>query len=209
MKSYLTIISGILCLTTRILYQPHAERLFHAVFKEWNQSTIAFINREAKRAQYADWRSAYRKREKIVQSLLNSPTANDSDEIDKGQPARYKFLKQIHVDSIINKHFFIIETTLSAEVAQSRSYLIENSALGSHIRVYMYFNNRWKMKRDTIVPKIDLRSEIETHETNISVNGVNLTDVILTEFNSSKIRSIYHLAGSIPKNDCLIRIANF
>jgi hypothetical protein len=206
MKLYLILIIAFVCSANKIIGQTNDEQFVETIFTRWNQSTLASIDLQSKKAIYSDWRSDFEKRSKVLPTILYSPTANERDEFGKGKPDRYKFLEEIHIDTLKNKHFFIIETTLGGEVAQSRNYLIEADDHGLRVIVYVYLKNNWKMKRDMIIPNVGLHSKIRDYKKDASLDGVNDADLILTEFSSLKIQSRYYIAVSISKDDDIIRI---
>ena len=206
MKTYLFLISVFVCFANEVIGQKQDEKLVKTVFEKWNQSTLASIEFQSKRAVNPEWRTEFKQRLQFAQEILYSPTANDHDEFGKGEPDRYKFLKAINIDTLVHKHFFIIETTYS-EGSSSTNFLIEDSKEGTHVSAYAYVKNHWKWMCDTVISKVDLHSRIKGYKKNISSDRLNGEDLKLTEFNSLKIHSRYFIALSIPENDVIMRIS--
>jgi hypothetical protein len=206
MKTYLFLIFVFLSFTNVVIGQKQDEKLVETVFEKWNQSTLASINFQLRRSVNSELRVAFKQSLQVAAEILYSPTANDQDEIGKGEPDRYKFLKAINIDTLVHKHFFIIETTHS-EGSASTNFLVEDAKRGTHVSVYAYVKNHWKCTCDTVISKVDLHSRIRDYKRNASSDKFNWEDLKLTEFNSLKIHSRYFIALSLPENDVIMQIS--
>ena len=205
-KLYLIITVATIFLTIKSFGQGK-DKLISSLFTKWNRVTLASIKMQSKKAIYAEWRSGFEERLPIVTYILNSNSEIRDGIEGKGEPLRYKFLKKIVNDLHLRKQVFIIETVISGEIALSRNFVVEDNQDVTQVKIYTYFHDDWKLVHDTIIPKkFNLHALFSNNHSITSLDGVNESDLTLTEFNSSKILSKYFIAVTIPENSDIIKI---
>jgi hypothetical protein len=172
-------------------------------FDLWNKSTIQSVKNQLAYERDPSVSKTLKNRLEVIQSSLYAPTeAND-----KGAPSRYKFLNAINVNRKVSGDVFIVESESEGEVLLLRNYLIENKANASHVMVYCYFKKDWVKVRDTSISRLDLKAVLSTEVMSTNkLTGINDSDVIFSEFTSTKICSHYFIPMSINKGNVIRKV---
>ena len=197
----------LLLLSVKNKDELESKKSIYKTFKAWNLVTLESIEYQLTQATdpkiKAEWQNMY----DVRQLSLYSLTGDKNDIPDKGEPSRYKFLQAIGFNKKFSVPTFIIETYSSGEMVFIRNYTIQNKLNSSYIVAYDYFRNKWVKVKDTIVYKTDLDSELANPGSlNYNLKGINETDVILSKFDSSGIKSHFYFSFSLGKNNVIEKI---
>jgi hypothetical protein len=175
-------------------------------FKTWNLATLQSIKDQLKQTADPVIKAKWQNRLEVERFTLYSPTADKNGIIDSDKPARYKFLKAIGANKNTKCSIFIVESYTSGEVIVSRNYCIKNSLNSSKVIAYTYYHNEWVKLKDTVVSKIDLKSELIKENVGNNFKGSNITDLILSEIGSSAIKSKYYISFPLKTDSLLYKI---
>lgn len=171
----------------------------------WNEKTFDSIGESLSNSKDSLSKSLLSSTLAVLKSTLNSSTGNNNRSGLTDKSLRYKFLRAISQSKKLNSHFFIIESQSDGEVVQLTNYLISNSNGKSHITIYSYTHNEWKRIRQTAIKEMELHMELK-NKFLVSSNGINSTNVTLTEFNNNNIATRYYIPLSIEKSNPLVTL---
>ncbi len=197
------------CFTNIVSQNQRDKKLIENTFKKWNEKTIGSINEQIVVTNNTRIKSTLTNVVDILKLGLYSKTGNEKRIVDKGKPARYKFLQTIFANPQIKKPFYVVETVFGGEVVVINNYIIKNNKRGSQVVCYSYGYNTWVKVYDTTIANIDLHRElININKDRDSLSGNNYSGVILSEFKSLDIMTHYYIPSSISDNSPVLKVIN-
>jgi hypothetical protein len=207
MNPIILTISLLLFIRIEVSPTPTNKKTIYKTFKGWNLATLQSIKDQMKQTADPKIKLKWRNRLDVERFILYSSTGDKNGITNKGKPSRYKFLKAIAPNMSFDLQTYVIESYTSGEIIQSRNYFIQNSLNFSHVEAFNYYKDEWVKVKDTVVTKIDFESEfIKDNTVTNYFKGNNITDVIISEFDSSIIKTNYYISLSLNTNSSVQKI---